>query len=88
MVCGACAALVPELVERLTGLGYDVAVEVGAGLGTLIADEDFEAAGARTLAVASSWATEARRSNCASRPARVASMRACRRSSRPAVQLR
>jgi proton-translocating NAD(P)+ transhydrogenase subunit alpha len=39
-------ALVPELIEKLTGLGYDVAVEAGAGLHTLITDDEFEAAGA------------------------------------------
>jgi NAD(P) transhydrogenase subunit alpha len=39
-------ALVPELVGKLTGLGYEVAVEPGAGLAALHADEDYEAAGA------------------------------------------
>jgi NAD(P) transhydrogenase subunit alpha len=39
-------ALVPELVGRLTALGYDVAVEPGAGGGALHADEDYVAAGA------------------------------------------
>jgi H+-translocating NAD(P) transhydrogenase subunit alpha len=39
-------ALVPELVGKLTGLGYDVAVEPGAGLHALITDEDYAAAGA------------------------------------------
>ncbi len=39
-------AMVPELVGKLTGLGYAVAVEPGAGSGALIADEEFEAAGA------------------------------------------
>lgn len=46
-------ALVPELVGKLTGLGYVVAVEPGAGLGALHADEDYVAAGAET--VAESW---------------------------------
>ncbi|WP_139979333.1 NAD(P) transhydrogenase subunit alpha [Nocardioides litoris] len=39
-------ALVPELVGKLTALGYDVAVEPGAGLGALVADADWAAAGA------------------------------------------
>jgi NAD(P) transhydrogenase subunit alpha len=39
-------AVVPELVAKLTGLGYDVAVEPGAGAGALHADEDYVAAGA------------------------------------------
>ncbi len=39
-------ALVPELVAKLTGLGYDVAVEPGAGAGALHADEEYAAAGA------------------------------------------
>ena len=47
-----------------------------------------EAAGSSTPEVASSWATEARRSSWASSAARAASIRACSRSSRPAVQLR
>lgn len=38
--------MVPELVGKLTGLGYDVAVEPGAGAQALIADEEYEAAGA------------------------------------------
>jgi NAD(P) transhydrogenase subunit alpha len=39
-------AMVPELVGKLTGLGYDVAVERGAGMHSLLADEEYEAAGA------------------------------------------
>ncbi len=39
-------AMVPELVGKLTALGYDVLVEPGAGAGALISDADFEAAGA------------------------------------------
>jgi H+-translocating NAD(P) transhydrogenase subunit alpha len=42
-------ALVPELVGKLTGLGYDVAVEPGAGVGALHADEDYVAAGAEVV---------------------------------------
>jgi NAD(P) transhydrogenase subunit alpha len=39
-------AMVPELVGKLTGLGYAVAVEPGAGQQALIADEEFAEAGA------------------------------------------
>ena len=39
-------AMVPELVGKLTGLGYAVAIEPGAGSGALISDEEFEEAGA------------------------------------------
>jgi NAD(P) transhydrogenase subunit alpha len=39
-------AMVPELVGKLTGLGYEVAVEPGAGVEALIADEEYEHAGA------------------------------------------
>ena len=34
-------AMVPELVGKLTGLGYDVAVEPGAGRHALISDEEY-----------------------------------------------
>ncbi|MGI6856557.1 NAD(P)(+) transhydrogenase (Re/Si-specific) subunit alpha, partial [Mesorhizobium sp. 1B3] len=36
----------PETVKRLAGLGLDVIVEAGAGLGSRILDADFAAAGA------------------------------------------
>ena len=39
-------AMVPELVGKLTGLGYEVAVEPDAGAHALISDEEFTAAGA------------------------------------------
>jgi NAD(P) transhydrogenase subunit alpha len=39
-------ALVPELVGKLTGLGYDVVVEPGAGEGALHSDQDYADAGA------------------------------------------
>jgi proton-translocating NAD(P)+ transhydrogenase subunit alpha len=42
----ARVAMVPELVGKLTGLGYDVAVEPGAGAHALISDEEYVAAGA------------------------------------------
>ena len=44
-------AMVPELLGKLTGLGYEVAVEPGAGLHALISDEEYAASGA-TLAYA------------------------------------
>jgi H+-translocating NAD(P) transhydrogenase subunit alpha len=42
----ARVALVPELVGKLTDLGYDIAVEPGAGRGALHADEEYVEAGA------------------------------------------
>jgi NAD(P) transhydrogenase subunit alpha len=42
----ARVALVPELVGKLTGLGYEVVIEPDAGRTALIADEDYVAAGA------------------------------------------
>lgn len=45
----ARVALVPELVGKLTGLGYDVAVEPGAGRGALHVDEDYLDAGAEVV---------------------------------------
>jgi len=42
----ARVAMVPELVGKLTGLGYDVAVEPAAGRAALIADEEYVEAGA------------------------------------------
>jgi H+-translocating NAD(P) transhydrogenase subunit alpha len=45
-------AIVPELVGKLTGLGYVVAVEPGAGEGALHADEEYVAAGAEITAQA------------------------------------
>src|SRR5205809_8048263 len=41
-----CAAI-PETVKKFIALGAEVAVEGGAGEGASIADNDFEAAGAR-----------------------------------------
>jgi NAD(P) transhydrogenase subunit alpha len=38
--------MVPELVGKLTKLGYDVVIEAGAGRAALIADEEFVEAGA------------------------------------------
>ena len=39
-------AMVPELVGKLTALGYAVAVEPGAGMHALISDEEYAEAGA------------------------------------------
>jgi H+-translocating NAD(P) transhydrogenase subunit alpha len=39
-------AIVPELVGKLTSLGYEVAVEPGAGVEALASDEDYERSGA------------------------------------------
>lgn len=39
-------ALVPDLVKKLTGLGYEVVVESGAGSGALLSNDDYIAAGA------------------------------------------
>ncbi len=39
-------AMVPELVAKLTGLGYEVAVEPGAGEGALHGDQEYADAGA------------------------------------------
>ena len=39
-------ALVPGLVARLTGAGFEVAVEPGAGAAAHHADDDYRAAGA------------------------------------------
>ncbi|SFO86211.1 NAD(P) transhydrogenase subunit alpha [Amycolatopsis arida] len=48
-------ALVPKLVERLTGRGLRIVVESGAGAAARLADEDFERAGAR---IGDAWATD------------------------------
>jgi NAD(P) transhydrogenase subunit alpha len=42
-------ALVPSLVARLTGAGFEVAVEPGAGRAALHPDEEYEAAGATVV---------------------------------------
>lgn len=39
-------AMVPELVGKLTALGYEVAVEPGAGMHSLLPDEEYAEAGA------------------------------------------
>jgi H+-translocating NAD(P) transhydrogenase subunit alpha len=49
-------ALVPELVGKLTGLGYDVAIEPGAGLSAGHSDQDYRDAGAAVTGAAVSVA--------------------------------
>ena len=46
----ARVAASPDTVKKLIGLGFDVVVETGAGVGSSIADEDFTAAGASIAA--------------------------------------
>src|SRR3982750_665850 len=43
----ARVAMVPELVGKLTGLGYEVLVEPDAGRHALLTDDEYVAAGAR-----------------------------------------
>jgi H+-translocating NAD(P) transhydrogenase subunit alpha len=43
----ARVAMVPDLVGRLRAAGYEVAVQAGAGVAALLADEAYEAAGAQ-----------------------------------------
>ena len=45
-------ATVPEVVQKLTKLGFAVAVESGAGEAANFADDDYRAAGAEVLASA------------------------------------
>ena len=44
----ARVALVPELVGKLTAAGYEVAIQPGAGEGSMFADEAYAAAGAES----------------------------------------
>ncbi len=43
-------AATPDVVKRLVGMGVQVAVEAGAGAGSMIADDDYQAAGASVVA--------------------------------------
>ncbi|HEY0705320.1 MAG TPA: NAD(P)(+) transhydrogenase (Re/Si-specific) subunit alpha, partial [Polyangia bacterium] len=43
------AAATPESTARLVKLGFDVAIERGAGAGASFTDEDYQAAGARIV---------------------------------------
>ena len=52
----ARVAMVPELVGRLTGLGYEVVVEPDAGRHALLPDEEYAEAGATVDAAAVSTA--------------------------------
>ena len=40
----------PETVKKYTALGFDVVVEIGAGAGSHISDEEFKEAGASIAA--------------------------------------
>jgi NAD(P) transhydrogenase subunit alpha len=42
-------ALVPDIINKLTRLGLDVAIESGAGLGAQASDDAYQAAGARIV---------------------------------------
>ena len=42
-------ALVPDALSKLTGAGLEVLVEAGAGVGAMIPDSAFEAAGAKVV---------------------------------------
>jgi NAD(P) transhydrogenase subunit alpha len=49
-------ALVPDALAKLTGAGLEILVEAGAGLGALIPDSAFEAAGAKVVKTADLYA--------------------------------
>jgi NAD(P) transhydrogenase subunit alpha len=49
-------ALVPDALGKLTGAGLEVLVEQGAGVGALIPDSAFEAAGAKVVSTADLYA--------------------------------
>lgn len=56
---GECrVAATPETVERLLGLGFDVAVEHDAGAGASFPDAAYEEVGAEIVDTASVWKTE------------------------------
>ena len=42
-------AISPEAIKKLTGLGFDVAVEAGAGAGSCVTDEQYREAGAEIV---------------------------------------
>jgi NAD(P) transhydrogenase subunit alpha len=52
-------ALVPEAVKKLTGKGFDVVVERGAGEHANVTDADYEEAGAALGTAAEAWAADA-----------------------------
>ncbi|GAB2765759.1 Re/Si-specific NAD(P)(+) transhydrogenase subunit alpha [Terrabacter koreensis] len=51
-------AATPKTVEALVGLGYDVAVETGAGDRASFSDEAYAAAGARVVDRAEAWGSD------------------------------
>src|SRR5690625_4763690 len=51
-------AATPETVTKLTALGYDVAVETGAGAASRFPDEAYVAAGARIVDADTAWASD------------------------------
>ena len=51
-------AATPKTVAQLIGLGYDVAVESGAGAAASFSDEAYAAAGARVVDTAEVWASD------------------------------
>ena len=60
-------AVSPEVVKKLIGFGFSVAVEKGAGIGTSFTDAAYKKAGARIapvrprLTVAPTWYSKSRR---------------------------
>jgi alanine dehydrogenase len=51
-------AITPDGVRELASHGHDVRVERGAGEGSAISDEEYEAAGATAVSVDEAWAAE------------------------------
>jgi len=51
-------AATPKTVEQLTGLGYDVMVESGAGVASAITDDAFRAAGAAVGSATEAWGAQ------------------------------
>jgi alanine dehydrogenase len=51
-------AITPDGVRELASHGHDVRVERGAGEGSAISDEEYEAAGATAVSVDDAWAAE------------------------------
>lgn len=51
-------AATPATVQRLVALGYGVAVEAGAGAGSLASDDEYVAAGATVVDAATAWGSD------------------------------
>jgi H+-translocating NAD(P) transhydrogenase subunit alpha len=51
-------AATPASVRQLVALGYEVAVESGAGTGALLADDEYVDAGARVVDAAGAWGAD------------------------------